>query len=217
MHPPVWVCEKLYKEAPQLRLAWKGRPAKFDELNAGNFALVSLFPAYTYWNEERRTNFYREFWGMTIKQLPHKVNRTRNHAGVSQVVFAHYDRGPVFSRRGIEELDYDPFEVIPVYLQDLSWDQVMLGRIVWQIPAARKEAAKTKKERDADTEERKANVVRDARSTIDAAARQQANEEWFNANRTGAAGTANITRDYSTIAAHKEGDEDSVLTTRDVA
>ena len=113
MYPPAWVCESLVRQAPLLRLGWAGRaPTHAGALNCGNFALVSLFPAATYWNEELRNQFYREFWGMTCKQLPYGDKK------VKQVVFAHHDRGPVFSRFGDERLDYDPLARIPVYMQD---------------------------------------------------------------------------------------------------
>jgi hypothetical protein len=212
VHPPAWVCESLVRQAPLLRLGWAGRaPTQAGALNCGTFALVSLYPAATYWNEELRNKFFREFWSMTCKQLPFGDKK------VKQVGFVHFERGPVFNRKGSVAPDYDPLARIPVYMQDLDFEQVMTGRVSWQIPLARKIAAQTMKERRQAEQERKEKTLKDAQGIIDSAARDIANEQWYNANKTGMAGTQNLIPDYSHIRAIKEGDPEACLTTGDIA
>ena len=212
MHPPTWVCESLVRQAPLLRLGWAGRaPTHAGELNPGKFCLVSLYPSEVYWNDKKRNQFYHEFWGMTAKQLPY------GDGNVKQIVFVHHERGPIFNAKGEGVADWDCLSRIPVYVQDLSLDQVMLGRLVWEIPAARK-SVKTSREWQQAESERRDQTARAARNIIDDSAREIAKEMWFNANQTGAdSNTSSITKDNSHIAAVKEGREEAILTADDVA
>lgn len=212
MHPPAWVCERLVRQAPLLRLGWAGHPpTQVGALNCGKFALISLYPANTYWREDLRNRFFGEFWSLTTQQLKYGDGR------VKQTVFAHRERGPIFNKRGTTEPDWDPIARIPVYLQDLSIEQVMYGRVAWQIPLAQKLAKQTKRERAQAARERKEQTVKQARSIISDAAEDIAKEMWYNANKIEMPSTANINRDYSHIEAVKEGHSDAVITADDVA
>lgn len=109
MTPPGWVCEKLYEISPMLRLGWVGQPPAYPgELNPGSFALVELRELKKVGRMDQPQQ-YTEFWDVQVEALADKLFRT-----------VKIDRGPIFSRHGVEKRDWDNTRFKPMYVQNFD-------------------------------------------------------------------------------------------------
>jgi hypothetical protein len=95
MHPPEYVCKKLYEMHPNLRLAWLGMPRENeDDLNAGNFCIVQLYHIRDAGPPDEPRTFFQHW----------------NDCGFSP--------GPVFNKYGAENPDWDLLSRVPI----LAWN-----------------------------------------------------------------------------------------------
>ena len=104
MWAPNHVAMALYRLNPSARLAWAGEPGKTeDELNAGSFALVQLYPIHQIGSLEEP---------LTPEELWHVTTRADEHGQPCRV---RIDRGPIFNRHGGTRPDWDPIFFVPVF------------------------------------------------------------------------------------------------------
>lgn len=107
MHAPSWLCRELVRQFPDARIGWAGRPAKdADDLNAGEFALVQLYPANVV-GSLTNPDVFDELWQVTTRADAH-----------GRAVRVRAERGPIFNRHGGTAPDYDPLFYVPVYKFD---------------------------------------------------------------------------------------------------
>ncbi len=189
MTPSSWICKALYRCNPKLRLAWHGRERTENcDINAGNFALVQLFPAQVV-GPLHDPNIYSELWDITPRL---------NQFGV--VEMTKINRGPIFNRHGGTTRDWDPITQVPVYLIDLEglgFDKyrVLNGEFLLYLPRWQTSAKKRLK---ASLEER----YKDHKREINDLSREAGDYLWSRANNTGA--TAPV---VDTAQAHAETDK----------
>lgn len=105
MLAPRAICSALYRVNRSARIAWAGSPAKHeDDLNAGSFALVQLFPVGLVGSLDEPV-IPNELW--------HVTNKADEHGRAIRV---RIDRGPIFNRWGGTSPDWDPLFFVPVYV-----------------------------------------------------------------------------------------------------
>jgi molybdopterin converting factor small subunit len=137
MHAPGWVCRRLHKLHPQLRLAWAGKPKKNDELNPGAFALIQLYHISDTGNADD-PNMYRMLWDVDAVEGKDGAVRTKR-----------VDRGPIFNKNGGCSRDWDPAFRVPVFVATLDEDygvteeEVLNGKFLssierWMVPIERR-------------------------------------------------------------------------------
>jgi hypothetical protein len=108
MHAPTWLTKELVRRHPEYRLAWAGRPAEADELNAGDFALVQLYPISRV-GSLTDPDIFEELWDVTTRADEY-----------GRVLRVRANRGPIFNAKGGTRPDWDPLFRIPVYKFDFG-------------------------------------------------------------------------------------------------
>jgi len=107
MEAPPFVCRELARVAPNLRLAWAGTFSK-DELNAGSYALVELYPRSVY-GPDSKPHIFQDSWAVATGW--DKYGKTE---------MKRIDRGPVFNKKGGLKPDWDLLAQVPVYKVNLT-------------------------------------------------------------------------------------------------
>ncbi len=173
MLPSSWICTALHRINPKLRLAWHGRERdELNDINAGDFALVQLFPAQRV-GPLHDPVIYSELWSVSPRMNEH-----------GQMEMVKIDRGPIFNRRGGTALDYDPLMEIPIYiinLGGLGFDKyrVLNGEFLLHLP---RWGTSAKKRMKASMEAQ----YRQAKSQVKDMAGEASDFLWREANKTGA-------------------------------
>jgi hypothetical protein len=105
MQAPLWVCKELSRLDSGFRIGWVGRNRKYpDELNPGDFALVSLAKKSDI-GDLGQPRIPNELWSVTDKV-----------DAFGQVYRARIDRGPIFNKEGGLTPDWDQLFYVPVYI-----------------------------------------------------------------------------------------------------
>lgn len=127
MHPPAFVCKRLYELDPEIRLAWLGfRPRYEGELNAGTFCIVQLWKRDHFGTHERPQTPSESWY----------VRPGIDENGREELV--RIDRGPVFNRKGGTRPDWNVLAHEVIYKMNLkdfgiSTEDVVSGAVLGKI------------------------------------------------------------------------------------